>query len=198
MRHRRVERDGGGSEADFDLPPAFGARAERRMAVRAAASWRAAADSRLPTREAIDIGADSEFAANAILLDLRRGDRVEVLSAGTAVAEAFGLGPGAALAGPQIDLAAPLLDACELIRMTLAAVPIEGAVRGAKCACLLVRGIVMPLADADGRLGFAQGVLNWKEVLDRDAHELLRREFIAAQRASDRAIPQFNRIWSKN
>ncbi|MGL4543704.1 MAG: hypothetical protein ACRCUI_14465, partial [Polymorphobacter sp.] len=130
-------------------------RAERRMASRAEAAWRAIAGGQMPSFEPMDFGCDSEFATNALLLDLRLGDRVDVIHAGDAIVATFGIGPGALSGSAAATLAGLLLDACALTRLNHSTVPIEGVLIEQTGACLLTRGVVLPFADHDGHLSFA-------------------------------------------
>jgi hypothetical protein len=168
----------------FDLPPLFGGDDDRRMAQRAEAQWRAAQlpHAAMPGHRAMATGAAGAFAGHALLLDLRRGDRVDVLFAGAAVTAAFGIGPGYLASDGDGGLAALLLDGCELMRLWQAIVPVDAAVAGSTSACLLTRGVLLPLADDAGALAYVHGVFNWKQLLDRAASENLRREVNAVLR----------------
>ncbi len=174
------------ADARFDLPPQFGSAGDRRMAQRAEAAWRAAlpVQAAMPGYRTLATAAQSPFADHAVLLDIRRGDRVDVCFAGSAVAAAFGLGPGYLTAEREDGLAALLLDSCELMRLWSAVVPVDAAIAGSTSALLLTRGVLLPLAADDGALGFVHGVFNWKQLLDRMAHENLRREIDAALRGA--------------
>ncbi|HPU15531.1 MAG TPA: hypothetical protein PK808_05575, partial [Polymorphobacter sp.] len=103
----------------FDMPPRFGGENDRRMARRAEAGWRAAllAPAAMPGHRAIATAGASEFADHALLLDLRRGDRIDVVFAGVAVTAAFGVAPGYLASDGDGGLAALLLDSCELMRL---------------------------------------------------------------------------------
>ena len=188
------------ADVQFELPPTFGGRSDRRMAMRAEAAWSAGSpahnNSNLPGLGSVDTSPASEFARHALLLDLRRGDRIEVLSSGDAVVAAFGIHPGPLTSDGEGGLAAQLLDSCELVRLTHATVPVDAALNGIDSACLLTRGVLMPLADDAGALGYVHCVLNWKQVLDREASARLRREFGSALLGLPRefgAFPGFDR-----
>ncbi|TFU03129.1 hypothetical protein EUV02_08005 [Polymorphobacter arshaanensis] len=179
----------------FDLPPVFGGDDDRRMAQRAEAQWRLARapHATMPGHHDMATGAAGAFAEHALLLDLRRGDRVDVLFAGAAVTAAFGITPGYLASSCDGGLAALLLDSCELMRLWRAVVPVDAALAGSTSACLLTRGVLLPLADDAGGLGYVHGVLNWKQLLDRAASESLRREVNFALRGDSRhlsAIPE--------
>lgn len=185
MRHDSIDINARDAEPRFDLPPRLAERAERRLTMRAAAIWSARRSNQdLPPIDSIDLTPESEFAANTVLIDLRPRNYVVALTIGDAVARAFDLAPGPIVAGAASGLAARLNDACALVRMTESAVPIDGALAGRNTPCLLTRGVVMPLADRDGRLAYAHAVLSWKEVLDADSSMALRREIGAALHAA--------------
>jgi hypothetical protein len=192
MRQDSIEISASDTEPRFDLPPRLVGRTERRLALRATAAWSARPSNQdLPPIDSTDLSPDSEFAANTVLIDLRAGDRAIALSVGDAVAQSFDIAPGPISTGAAAGLAARLIDACELVRMTESAVPIDGALAGRDCPCLLTRGVVMPLADRDGRLAFAHAVLSWKEVLNAEASRALRREI-------DVALHATRNDWRKN
>lgn len=181
-------RDDGQTDARFDLPAQFGGRSDRRMAERAEAQWRAALPvtraALMPALRTVDTGPASEFAAHALLLDVRRGDRVEVVHAGAAIAAMFGITAGYLANAGEGGLAALLIDGCELMRLWHAVVPVDAAIGGTDSACLLTRGVLLPLADDEGSFSYVHAVLNWKQLLDRSARTSLRREFVAAVRES--------------
>ena len=85
----------------FDLPPVFGGDDDRRMAQRAEAQWQAARapHAAMPGHRDMATGAAGAFADHALLLDLRRGDRVDVLFAGAAVTAALVAGDAVTLVG---------------------------------------------------------------------------------------------------
>ncbi|MGL4542092.1 MAG: hypothetical protein ACRCUI_06245, partial [Polymorphobacter sp.] len=80
-------------------------------------------------------------------------------------------------------------------RLNHSTVPIEGVLIEQTGACLLTRGVVLPFADHDGHLSFAHCVLNWKEILDRQANERLRSALSAALRATNTNVAARGQLW---
>ena len=188
MRHESVRAADRTAEPSFEPPPSLGARAERRLARRAAEGWLAQGGAiRLPPRASADLDPAGEFAENSLLLDLAHPWAVRIESAGGAIAGQFGLAAGEALGGAPGSFAARLLDACDLLRLTHTAVPVEGAFAGLRSACVLVRGVLMPLAGDDGRLGFAHAVISFKEMLGPEATAALHAELAQALGTAIRA-----------
>jgi hypothetical protein len=181
MRHDSVRAADRTAEPSFEPPPQLGARAERRLTRRATDGWLAQGGAtRLPSRTSAEIGPGGEFAENSLLLDLAHPWAVRIESAGAAIAQQFGLAAGDALDGAPGSFAARLLDACDLVRLTHTAVPVEGAFEGRRSACVLVRGVLMPLAGDDGRLGFVHAVISFKEMLGAQATAALYDELARA------------------
>ena len=186
MRHENVRAADRTAEPGFDPPPQLGGRAERRLARRAADGWLARGGAlRLPPRASADLDPGSEFADNSLLLDLAHPWLVRIETAGGAIAQQFGLAAGETLEGAPGTLAGRLLDACDLLRLTHTAVPVEGAFAGLRSACVLVRGVLMPLAGEDGGLGFAHAVISFKEMLGPEATAALHAELARALGAAD-------------
>jgi hypothetical protein len=82
-------------------------------------------------------------------------------------------------------LAAELRAACDLIVFDPQPVPFEASLAAPGCACILVRGVALPLSDALDASGIphqVQVILNWRELLDRAATTRLRHEIGAALR----------------
>ncbi len=149
-------------EWPFTVPISFG-RSERRLAGRAVDAWMAAGGE----------GADG-FEANSLFIADPAG-RPVIVQAGRAVTAAFGLAAGMALEGP--GLAAEARAACDLIALRPEPVPFEATLSGRGRACILVRGVALPL----GRdIETVQIIVSWREVLDRAATARLRRELGAA------------------
>lgn len=181
MRHDSVRAADRTAEPGFEAPPALGARAERRLTRRATQGWLAQGGAiRLPPRASADLGPAGEFADNSLLLDLAHPWAVQIESAGAAIAAQFGLAAGTPLEGAPGSFAARLLDACDLVRLTHTAVPLEGAFAGLRSACVLVRGVLMPLAGEDGGLGYAHAVISFKEMLGPEATAALHDELARA------------------
>ncbi len=150
--------------AQFAVPLGLG-RIERRLAGRAIDAWMAAGG------EAAD-----GFEANSLFIGDPAG-RPMVVQAGRAVTATFGLKAGTALDGP--GLAAEARAACDLIALRPEPVPFEATITGPGRACILVRGVALPL----GRdIEIVQVIVSWREVLNRAATARLRRELGGALR----------------
>jgi hypothetical protein len=162
----------GRGEPLFEPPPSLGHRPERRLTARVAAGFAAGLGTH-------------EFRDNAVTLAFDQGG-TRVTAVGAAVAKAFGLQRGPCRPDADADgLAACLRDACDVLRAASRVVPFEAAVRTPHAACVLLRGVLLPLD------GGAEAVLSWKEVLDADATVQLRAELLRSVSASARrsAIP---------
>lgn len=142
-------------EPVFELPPRLAVTTERRL-----------------TGRALRDGAAHEFRDNALTLAFD-ADIVRVVAAGDAVVAAFGVAVGEVRRGAD-DLGAHLLDACAALRSSDAVVGFEAALRTPGSACVLLRGVLLPIR------GGAEAVLSWKEVLGREATSRLRGELRAA------------------
>ncbi|WP_419815397.1 hypothetical protein [Glacieibacterium sp.] len=143
----------------FEPPPSLVQRPERRLTARVAAGF------------AAGLGRH-EFRDNAVTLAFDSGG-TRVTAVGSAVAAAFALECGpCALEVDADDLAACLRDACDVLKAAPRVVPFEAAVRTARAACVLLRGVLLPVD------GGAEAVLSWKEVLDADATAQLRAELL--------------------
>ena len=192
MRHENVRVADRTAEPRFEPPPQLGGRAERRLARRAADGWLARGGAlRLPPRASADLDPAGEFADNSLLLDLSHPWLVRIEIVGGAIAQQFGLAAGEALQGAPGTLADRLLDACDLLRLTHTTVPVEGAFGGLRSACVLVRGVLMPLAAEDDRLGFAHAVISFKEMLGPEPTAALHAELAQALGATNRRAEPF-------
>ena len=150
----------------FEVPVGL-ARIERRLAGRAIDAWLAAGG------EAAD-----GFEANSLFVSDPAG-RPTIVHAGRAISAIFGLEPGMALDGP--GLAAEARAACDLIALRPEPVPFEATIAGPGRACILTRGVALPL----GRdIEIVQVIVSWREVLNRAATARLRRELGEALRST--------------
>ncbi|TRW14965.1 hypothetical protein [Glacieibacterium frigidum] len=144
------------AEPAFEAPPLLAAGSERRLTARAA----------------LRRGGSHEYRDNALTLGFGV-EGVHVVTVGDAVAAAFGLAPGPLRRGDD-DLAGRLHDACAACVASGAVVGFEAALRTPASACVLLRGVLLPIR------GGAEAVLSWKEVLGREATARLRGELRAA------------------
>ncbi len=155
----------------FELPPHFLV-VDRRMAGAARDLWRRSGGVRI-----------SSFDDHALIVADPAGNAV-IISAGAAIEAMFGLVAGMRLDG-LTGLAAEVRAACDLIVFDPQPVPFEASLDAPGRACVLVRGIALPLSDgldASGIPHQVQFVINWRELLDRAATTRLRREIGAALR----------------
>lgn len=156
----------------FDLPPHF-AVVERRLSGQALDRWLAGGRQRV-----------TGFADNSLVIaDPFGAARVE--SVGTAVTATFGLAAGMVLGGK--GLAGEIRAACDLIAIDPQPQPFEASLEAPGRACILVRGIALPIPGADPEI--VQIVVNWRELLNRSATSRLRRELGAALRV----LPPYTR-----
>lgn len=131
-------------------------------------------ERRLTGRAALRRGDAHEYRDNALTLRFG-GDNVSVVAVGGAVAAAFGLATGPLRRGDD-DLAAQLHAACAACAVSGAVVGFEAALRTPAAACVLLRGVLLPIR------GGAEAVLSWKEVLGREATARLCGELRAAMK----------------
>lgn len=167
MRHDRIRMQGAG-EPCFEAPPQLPPTIERRLTRRAAALF--------------EQGGDNAYRDNSISLAVAGDGSARVSAVGTAVVGTFGLAPGP-LAGPPEALAAVLAAALDRLDGTGGVSGFEAAVATPAAACVLLRGVLLPVA------GGAEAVLSWKQVLDADATARLRAELLQAIATLPRTPP---------
>lgn len=169
-------RNSNGLKADsaLEMPPRI-APIERRRAGIAEAAWAAAGRGWVP-------GFDDD---SLIVGD--PGGVARLVRVGLAVSESFGLVAELCLARTD-PLATELCAACDLVAINPVAVHFEASVATASAACVLVRGVALPLADGQQ----VQIVLSWREVLNRTATARLQRDFVAALRQNRSISPLFD------
>ncbi len=162
----RLRPAAGWDDPQFDPPPRFQA-IERRLASLALDAWQSGGQAWVPG-----------FDANSLVIsDFRDAGVID--SIGAPVAAAFGLRPGMTIGGDGIM--AELRAVCDLIALRSEPVPFEGSIVGPHRAVVLVRGVGLPIAaEGAGDCARIQVVVNWREVLDRAATALLRREILAS------------------
>ncbi len=127
----------------------------------------------------------AEFADNAIVIVDPAG-KATIIRTGAAIEATFGLAAGMRLDGLS-GLAAELRAACDLIAFDPQPVPFEACLAAPGRACVLVRGVALPLSEGRnaGKIPhLVQIFINWRELLDRAATTRLRREIGAALRIS--------------
>ena len=154
------------------------------MSAHAAALWATrCAAGHWPRADCYGLGEPlpADFAGHSLIIDLRDSSRLRIDSIGVALAAVFELKAGPLPDGPSDGLSHWLRAACRTLTVRRAPVPLEARLRtGAGEARLLARGILLPLADAQGKLGFAHAVVTWKELLEPSAAVQLQLEIAAA------------------
>lgn len=161
----------------FEPPPTI-VIAERRLAGRVLDAWTATGGARV-------VGFDDHA-----LVIADPGGAARLVGVGGAIAESFGLAAGMTLGGGRChpaSLAAELRAACDLIAVEPRPVPFEAKLAAPGRACLLVRGIALPIGDGmpGGEKIPAEQVqvfISWRMLLDRAATTRLRSALVAARR----------------
>ena len=160
-------------EPRFEPPPQF-AVIDRRMAAAARDLWQQSGGMRVDA-----------FADHALVIADPAGTAM-ITNAGIAIEAVFGLSVGMRLDG-LTGLAAEVRAACDLIVFDPRPVPFEASLAGVGRACVLARGIALPLFDGLDTSKIpdkVQVILNWRELLDHSATTRLRREIGDALRLS--------------
>jgi len=147
-----------------EMPPRL-ALIERRRAMLAEAAWTAAGRALVP-------GFDED---SLVVSD--PGGAARLVRVGLSASESFGLLTESVLARTD-PFATELCAACDLVAIDPVAVHFEASVATASAACVLVRGVALPLAAGDT----VQIVLSWRGVLNRKATARSERDFVAALR----------------
>jgi hypothetical protein len=163
-----------GGDSAFEMPPRFGL-IERRRAGLAEAAWVAAGRGWVPGFDDVSL-----FVAEP-------GGIARLVRVGLAVTETFGLVADLNLARTD-PLATELCAACDLVAIDPVPVHFEASVATAYAACVLVRGVALPLMDGQQ----VQIVLSWREALNRTATARLRRDFVAALRQTPPVSTHFD------
>jgi hypothetical protein len=162
------------ADSAFEMPPRISL-IERRRAGLAEAAWVASGGAWVP-----GFDADSLVVSDP-------GGAAQLVRVGLSVGESFGLVADLCLTRSD-PLATELCAACDLVAIDPAPVHFEASVATASAACVLVRGVALPLADGQQ----VQIVLSWREVLNRTATARLQRDFVAALRQNRSISPLFD------
>jgi hypothetical protein len=147
-----------------EMPPRL-ALIERRRVVLAEAAWTAAGRALVP-------GFDND---NLVVSD--PGGAARLVRVGLSVSKNIGLVTESFLASTD-PFATELCALCDLVAIDPIAVHFEASLATANAACVLVRGVALPLAAVDT----VQIVLSWREVLNRTEIAPLERDFVSALR----------------
>ncbi len=171
------------SDIGFEPPPRLGA-IERRLTGLARDAWAAGGEAYV-----------GGFDVNSVLVADPAGLAL-VEEVGDTIAAMFGIVPGTVLAR-RGGLANELAAACDLLALGAEPVAFETNLAAPSGACLLVRGIALPL-NSGADAGKVQAIINWREVLSRAASDRLRAELGAALRAAGRRSPQSDPFAAKS
>ncbi|MEI6486777.1 MAG: hypothetical protein WCO11_10970 [Sphingomonadales bacterium] len=144
---------------------------ERRLTARALAAWQAAPDG--GTAAAL-----SPYFDHSIIVRDPAG-RAIIDSVGGPVSARFGLAAGLPLLRDP-GLSEELVAACELVALQPMPIPFEASVNDPMGAQILVRGLALPLPEADDPAALVQVVLSWREILSKSAARRLRAELASA------------------
>ncbi|WP_150291704.1 hypothetical protein [Sphingobium estronivorans] len=180
------------NDAAIETPPMVGAD-ERRMQVRAYNYWASLlGDRNLPSIEDLSPEDLEDFGPYSVLLDFSTGlDNPAVVYLGTALrAECEISGPIQFINDvPARSLLSRLTDHYLQIIANAAPIGFEAGFLNQRGAEILYRGILMPFSSDDQTIDFVFGVINWKEVANRDVSAEIDREVEEALRSAPSAPP---------
>ena len=160
-------------------PPEIG-RDERRMQVRAYNLWASLLDNdrNFPSVEDIEPATTSDFGPHGVLLDFSQGlDDPAITHLGARLAEECGA-QGYHIKRlsdvPARSLLSRITDHYMQILANQAPIGFEAEFVNQRGRTILYRGILLPFSSDDETIDFVYGVINWKEMADRQsADELL-------------------------
>lgn len=144
---------------------------ERRLTNRALAAWQSAPEDSIAP-------ALAPFFDHSIVVRDPAG-RAIIESVGGPVSARFGLIAGLPLHRDP-GLPEELVAAGELVVLQPMPMPFEASVNDPMGAQMLVRGLALPLPEADDPAALVQIVLSWREVLSKSAARRLRAELASA------------------
>ena len=173
----------GDDDCAVDAPPAIG-NDERRMHVRAYNHWVSLLDNRvLPSIEDLNPEELTDFGPNSVLLDFTSGAEnpaIAYLGAKLRHECGFEEDPATVSEVPSRSLLSRLTDHYLQIIANRAPIGFEAEFVNTKGYNTLYRGILMPLSSDDDTIDFVYGVINWKEVVDQSAGDMLMSELTDA------------------
>lgn len=165
------EMDYAAEDSAIEAPPEIGTD-ERRMHVRAYNYWASLLGERsFPSIEDLDPAAIEDFGLHSVLLDFTAGiENPAVAYLGSALREACELdGDIHYIADvPSRSLLSRLTDHYLQIIANCAPIGFEAEFVNQRGAEILYRGILMPFSSDDDTIDFVYGVINWKELADRN------------------------------
>ena len=183
-------------EPAIEAPPEIGVD-ERRMHVRAYNYWVSLLDGRAyPSIRDVDPSNIQDFGPNSVLLDFTDGtDNPGVAYIGRALREECRLdGDIQSISDvPSRSLLSRLTDHYLQIIANCAPIGFEAEFVSQRGVNTMYRGILMPLSSDGDQIDFIYGVINWKEVADRQTTAGLARE---VRRAAGAAAQQSSPVWA--
>lgn len=168
------------ADPDFEAPPVFAVRRERRMPARAHQEWTARLNGReFPAPRDFCPEELADFAPNAVLLDFAANPGRPMLRyIGERLRNECDLSgePVAAREVPPRSLLSRLSEHYGEILASRAPVGFEAEFVGSRGNETLYRGILLPLSSNGRDIDMVLGVMNWKELLARDLEAALHAE----------------------
>lgn len=185
-------------DAAIETPPAV-VSDERRMQVRAYNYWASLlGDRALPSIEDLSPEQLEDFGPYSVLLDFSTGlDNPAIVYLGTALRRECDIHGTIDYINdvPARSLLSRLTDHYLQIVANAAPIGFEAEFVNQRGAEILYRGILMPYSSDDETIDFVFGVINWKELADRDVTRELEREVGEAMLAMQPSGP-VTPIWA--
>lgn len=164
----------------IEAPPQIGTD-ERRMHVRAYNYWASLIrGAPYPSIEALEPEKVEDFGANSVLLDFTEGTQDPTIAwLGEALREECDVDSGITAVSevPSRSLLSRLTDHYMQIIANEAPVGFEAEFVNNRGRNTMYRGILMPFSSTRETIDFIYGVINWKEVADRETEDAIRDEF---------------------
>ncbi|HEX4736098.1 MAG TPA: hypothetical protein VH331_00900 [Allosphingosinicella sp.] len=184
-------------EVAIEAPPEIGAD-ERRMHVRAYNYWVSLLDGKAyPAVKDLDPHAIDDFGPNSVLLDFTEGeDDPKVAWLGKALrAECDLIGDIRRISDvPKRSLLSRLTDHYLQIIANKAPIGFEAEFVDQRGHNTMYRGILMPFTSNGEDIDFIYGVINWKEIADRETSAQIARE--AAQAIAAAHAQESSPVWA--
>lgn len=200
VAHHLEELDYSGEDSAIEAPPQIGGD-ERRMHVRAYNYWASLLrDRRFPSIKDLEPADIEDFAPYSLLLDFTTGIENPALPyLGSALRQECDIyGQIGHIADvPSRSLLSRLTDHYLQIIANGAPIGFEAEFLNQRGTEILYRGILMPFSSNDDTIDFIYGVINWKEVADRNlTDELVAEVGQALRRAPIVSAGASTSIWA--
>lgn len=175
----------------IDSPSAISAN-ERRMHVRAYNYWASLlGDRMLPSIEDLNPDQIEDFGPHSVLLDFTAGiENPAVVYLGTELRRECEIVGQIDTIGdvPNRSLLSRLTDHYLQIIANAAPIGFEAEFVNQRGAEIMYRGILMPFSSDDDTIDFVYGVINWKEMANRDLTDALAEEVDQALRSAPTSV----------